>query len=442
MQEAPRYTLLEIQRMLSQYLDGLLEPEQVQELEGLLSRFPQYVEELRKLKVTREALKTTLQNPVLENAVEQPIWDTIAERLQADRQTGLRVFDPEFVSAYYDGEISAVDSEFIEFETQLFHNAKANEMLAQVGEISERVRQWGYRLESSCSVNFTDSVMSTFLAETGRDGLSGEAPATVALLSAYADQALTPRETIEANRLIESDPQAKLTLTHFNQLSEWVQSVSEQIQSQAPDFWPAIAQTLSKTPEEGGLVVTLDRFRTLKRWAKIAGPIAASVLLAAFLMPGPSSPVTSSSSKDASISALPVRSQQAPAAVALPVSSMPPRDQSEIASVPSTHLNGSGLASAFAANREEASSKQARRVSSVANTIASAESGRRSAPAFQAQESTRSLAPRLVLRPVSKAPSIGAVEPRQSSSPSSDEYLFSSLNEQMPGEDISSMFGK
>jgi anti-sigma factor RsiW len=430
---------LEIQRMLSQYLDGLLEPDQVQEVEGLLSRFPQYVEELRKLKVAQDTLKSTLQNPVLETAFEESAWQSIAERLKTDPAMGLRVFDPEFVSAYYDGEIPAVDSEFIEFESQLFHNAKANEMLAQMGEVSELVRQWGYRLESGCSVDLGQTVMARFLAESGRDalvappgGLVQEAPMDAVLLSAYADQALTPRETIAANRLIESDPQAKLALTHFNRLSEWIQAVSEQIQAQAPDFWPSVSQTLSKSPEAGGLMVAVDRFGTLKRWAKIAGPIAASILLVAIFMPtrSPVAPSSASTAQSLSVAAVgtPRQADVSPAVL------ITTPNQTEIASVPAKYFNSRGLAPAFTSSRAD----EADVLTAVGNPTA-AESRRvtESTVLQQAPEPAH-----LASRPEPKtAMAMEESESRQLP-PSSEEYLFSALNEQMPGEDISSMFGK
>jgi anti-sigma factor RsiW len=436
MQEAPRYTLLEIQRMLSQYLDGLLEPEQVQEVEGLLSRFPQYVEELRKLKIAQDALKATLQNPVPEKAVQDSAWQSIAERLKVDQEMELRAFDPEFVSAYYDGEIPAVDSEFIEFESQLFHNAKANEMLAQMGEVSELVRQWGYRLESGCSVDLGQTVMSRFLAESGRNGLIApqeslvqEAPAEAALLSAYADQALTPRETIAANRLIESDPKAKLTLTHFNRLSEWIQTVSDQIQAQAPDFWPSVSQTLSRSPEAGGLMVAVDRFGTLKRWAKIAGPIAASILLVTIFMPArsPVAPSSAPTAQSLSVAAF----EPPPQAIASSAVLAATRKQTEIASVPAKNLNSRGLDLAFAGSRAKSDVL-------TAVGIPTAAEPRRVIESTMLQKAPEPA--HLASRPEPKT-AMGESESRQLP-PSSEEYLFSALNEQMPGEDISSMFGK
>jgi anti-sigma factor RsiW len=440
MQEAPRYTLLEIQQMLSQYLDGLLEPDQVQEVEGLLSRFPQYVEELSKLKIARNALKTTLQNPGSDIVVQESVWQSIAERLKNDQEMGLRIFDPEFVSAYYDGEIPAMDSEFIEFESQLFHNARANEILAQMGEVSELIRQWGYRLESTCSVDFSQSVMLRFLAESGRDALMTgspdvlvqEPPPDAVLLSAYADQALTPRETIAVNRLIESDTKARLTLMHFNRLSEWMQAVSEQLQAQAPDFWPSVSQTLSRSLEAGGLVVAVDRFKTLRRWAKIAGPIAASILLVAIFFPArpPVAPSSALSAQSLPVAAV-VTSRQSDVYSGTLIETP---NQTEIASVPARNLNSRKLDLAFAGSRAESDV-----LINVGNSTS--DGPLREAGAALRQLPRRSpLSPRLASRPAPNTPVV--VSESRQLSPSSEEYLFSALNEQMPDEDISSMFGK
>lgn len=437
MQETPPHTLLEIKLLLSQYLDGLLEPEQVQEVEGLLSRFPQYVEELGKLQKTRDALKASLDNHKRDVPDEQGAWQTIAKRLKADGEADVRVFDAEFVSAYYDGEIPASDSEFIEFESQLFHNATANEMLAHVGEVSELVRQFGYRLETACTVDMTQSVMAAFRAESGMLSPAAEneifeaVPAEIELLSAYLDQALTPRETIEANRLIESDSNAKATLTHFNHLSGWIHSVSSQIQAQAPDLWPTVSEILSRSPEQGGLVVSLDRFRTLKRWAKIAGPVAASVLLAAFLMSSRPNSLEQGPSVAQSIPVVtPVTTPQTDIT---PVTFQTSTNQTELASVPAKTVESRGLGLAFASERAEVEVP-----SVVVEPVVSSRHMTR--PSAQVIETP--LPARLASRPVLQASEARPENHQSSSSPSSEEYLFNALNEQMPGEDISSIFRK
>jgi anti-sigma factor RsiW len=432
MQETPPHTLLEMKLLLSQYLDGLLEPEQVQAVDALLSQFPQYVEELQKLQKTREALQASLgaqalETPKLDAQSGKDTWKTISKRLKADQKNPSKVFDAEFVSAYYDGEIPAVDSEFIEFESQLYHNAEANELLAELGEVSEAVRQFGYRLETSCTLDISQNVMAAFMAEQGQAGLNPEMDEMslspeIELMSAYADQALTPREIIEANRLIEREPSAKLSLSQFNQISEQIASVSNQIQSQAPDLWPSVSEILKRTPEEGGLVVSIDRFKSLKRWGKIVGPVAAAVLLLVFAMPARQQPVQSVAQS------VPVAQQQATVPVSYRSQVV---DKAEIASVSPQEVEekdlGFTLASASAEVPVAASSAVALRTSFRS----------RISPEMADPRPSKKVASRPPLQTMSDVP--GTIS---APAPSSEEYLFNALNEQMPGEDVSSILGK
>lgn len=449
MQETPPHTLLEIRLLLSQYLDEMLEPPQMQEIDDLLSRFPQYVEELRKLKKSREALLSSLDGQELSNMPQEQAnrdaWRSISKRLKADKKNETRSFDAEFVSAYYDGEIPAADSEFIEFESQLFHNTEANDLLARMGEISESVRQFGYRLENACTLDITQDVMAAFRAEqpqasnetTILDSGSWEdtVPAELELISAYADQALTPRETIEANRLIESGQTAKFALGRFNHISERIASISTQIQAQAPDLWPSVLVLLNKTPEEGGLVVPIDRFRPLRRWAKIAGPVAAAVLLLVLFSPVPQqqqAPVQRIAQ------GIPVSQPQA--ADILPVLNEQPTEEEalapesrELASVPVRNNQQPVGLTFVSASAEEAP------VGS--NDVIPALEVRRSY-GLTASPATAPSPAKVAARPSAKVESEGKMISSGKSSPSSEEYLFNALSEQMPGEDISSIFGK
>lgn len=442
MQETPPHTLLEMKLLLSQYLDEVLAPEQVQAVDDLLSRFPQYAEELQKLKKTREALCASMGGQMIDGqATAEPsfgpdtggsdAWKNISKRLKADQKNPSCRFDPEFVSAYYDGEIPAMDAGFIEFESQLFHNAEANELLAQMGEVSESVRQFGYRLETACTLDISQNVMAAFMAEQGPpssvvDEENGAPlPADIELMSAYADQALTPRETIEANRLIERDAAAKRSLSRFNQISEHIAAVSTQIQAQAPDLWPVISEILKKSPEAGGLVVPMDRFARLKRWGKVAGPVAAAVLLMVFMMPArqQSAPSVAGS--------VPVTQRQVAVAASYRA---PAVDKLELASVPAQEIEEQGIGmavdSSVVAAPIAASSAVALRTSFRSRLGTDADEPR------SAARSTRTVASR-PSRVISDVPGT-----MNAPAPSSEEYLFNALNEQMPGEDVSAILGK
>src|SRR5205085_7047470 len=147
------------------------------------------------------------------------------------------------------------------FESQLYSNEDANRFLAGFGQVSDAIRQMGYRLENNCTVNLTEQVMAAFIQEQNPEDLPEDnlpADNQLVLLSAYADQELSPRETIEVNRLIESEENARSTLRNFNWISEQIQSLSLQLQAQVPDFWPKIEPILKKTPEEGGIVLPFD----------------------------------------------------------------------------------------------------------------------------------------------------------------------------------------
>lgn len=432
MQETPPHTLLEMKLLLSQYLDGALTAEQTKTVDELLSQFPQYVEELQKLKKTRDALQSSLgiqsgEGPDLRLAnPAESAWGEIAKRMKVDQEQPARLFDSEFISAYYDGEIPALDADFIAFESQLYHNTAANELLAGMGEISETVRQFGYRLENACSLDIAGDVMATFLSESAGQVITGDLPEAsenVELVSAYADQALSPRETIEANRLIERDAEAKHSLGQFNRISEGIASVSLQIQAQSPDLWPAVSTILQKSPAEGGLVVVIDRFRQLKRWSKIVAPVAAAVLLVALVMPAHQNP---------SIVAKTVSIPSGKMVTAGNAKDSGSR-YTEIASVPAQGIEEAQLAMVGEASSDvvtpiAASSAVALRTSFRSRLGAEAE--------VDEPHSLRKVAARPPQAIVDVPGTITGP------SPSSEEYLFNALNEQMPGEDVSSILGK
>ncbi len=437
MQETPPHSLLEIKLLLSRYLDGDMQPAEVAEVDSLMSRFPQYVQELRKLQKTRETLQSTLEEETWAGTGKKgrtETWKNISKKLKADKKGGVAAYDAEFVSAYYDGEIPAASSEFIEFESQLFYNQEANELLASLGDVSEAVRQLSYRLESNCTLDITQSVMAAFLAEQSEAVVAGDstdsetldvtATAEQELISAYADQALTPREIIEVNRLIESNHQARRSLSHFNQISEMIQGLSAQIQAKAPDCWPNLAETLAQSPENGGLVVPMDRYRTAKRLLKIAGPMAAAVLLVVLLMP-PGKPPAGPLARTIQVA-------QKPSAPVVPVAGAEAIDKAEIATVPANGLmNREGIQATLVSNHEDAAGP-VRPTMAVRYSGVNAGRDLADAPFSSAKARIASRPQPMVQTDLMAAPP----------APSSEEYLFNALSEQMPGEDVSSILGK
>lgn len=417
MKENPPYSLPEIRLLLSEYLDGGLEPDKVVEIELLIEQYPQYKEELLKLQASRDALRSTMtrhmEGDLQFSKASDAVWQSIAKKLEADAGTAPASFDEEFISAYYDGEIPKSDPAFQAFESQLYNNPESNRMLAGFGSVSEVVRQFGYRLEESCTVDVTRQVMDTYMTEEGLmpaeavsaslgaskavegapDSLEGDSNSMAETVSAYFDQELNARETIEANRLIENDPAARRLLGRFNWISEQIRSVVSQIQEQAPDFWPPIHEELERQLDDG-TVVPFNREKRVKGMLRIALPAAAAAILVI---------------------------------LALPVTQMTPGTANETAYKSSR--------SELATVPVNARSRQMMDISTSGGNGAGASFDDAAfAPAAAPQANP---AAEMVLQPEE------SVDQRAGSkTPSSEEYLFNALSEQMPEEDISAILGQ
>jgi hypothetical protein len=137
MQDSPPHSIADIRRLVSRYLDGLLSPEDTMMLDNLLVRFPIYQAELLALQTAREQVREALNTTALDNldALDNKpgflnsdaFWQDIAAQLEKDADQDLLAADPEFISAYYDGEISRDDLEpestgLTAFEAQLYGN--------------------------------------------------------------------------------------------------------------------------------------------------------------------------------------------------------------------------------------------------------------------------------------------------------------------------------
>ena len=419
MQETPPYSIAEIRILLSQYLDGALQPERMVELDALMEQFSHYKEELLKLQAARGLVQNSMEN-ALEDPLDEPmlrynkisdlVWKNIAGQLEADQQTTPGDYDVEFISTYYDGEIVADDPALKAFEAQLYQNPEANRLLAELGQVSDAIRQFGYRQEDNCGIDLTAQVMAAFAAESDTavdsDILAEETllNSELEMISAYADQELTPRETIEANRLVESQPQSRLALIHFTRISEWIQSISQQLQAQAPDLWPQLEPVLQKSPEEGGIVVPFDRQKRLKAIAKIAVPAVAAVFVIFLALSG-------------------LRVEPAGQSLA----SENVVNGNELASVPVGSLGRQSIR--FSEPQQDGDALD---VSAAMNLRAS--SPRPLKPVLEPS-------PKIAARSGAAAGEESAVDPNERT-PSSEEYLFKALNEQMPEEDISNIIGK
>lgn len=435
MRETPPYSLVEIRLLLARYLDGTLEMEQMLHLDDLMEHYPVYREEFLKLQAAQYRVQDALQTPTDANEDESnETWLRIAEQLEVDRGKPLSPISPEWVSAYVDGEISRQDAERDIFESQLAHDPENARLLAEFQEISETIRQFGYRLESNCTVDIAEQVMAQFQSEQTRSEPSVESDielletqpmdAEWELLSAFSDQSLTPREIIQATQLIESSEAARMRLATLNGLSAGIQRVSECLQSQAPaDVWPMIHAEV-----QASLAPVEPRFRKLQWLKQAAIPIAATVLLA--LLSLPSLHLNSLN---------PLMTETAPSPQSLHFSPEPqqmataqPVNTEELASVP-----GHSSVRLVDYQRSDLSGQ---------DTMTGTDAG--TMGTLPASDSNATVLKPMLERtePVIAAGVPHAVIPANAASshtaPTSDAYLFDALSKKVPEEEISNIIGK
>ncbi len=423
--ENPPQSVAEIRLCLSLYLDGALDEDQIVDLEQRIARDEIYQQELAKLQAARQAMQASLHKQAEQAELPGSLWQNIAAQLQTDSQNEAQACQPEFISAYYDGEIPASDPELQAFERQLYHNPEANRLLAGMGAVSDAVHQFGYRLEEACTLDISQQVMAAFMAEEGLSPVTqaasqtSEEPAdpTAELVSAFFDQELSGKDSIEANRLIENNPQAHRMLADFNRVSEGIQAVSEQIQAQAPDLWPAIQETVA-TDLAADKIASLAEARKRRGWLRVALPTAAAAILVVLALPAMQVSPPSVESADGNLG----------------MGAFFQQERSQLASVPGAM--GGGLVD------EQGVPMNAPRVE---NVLYRPDSPRTS---YVDEAASPPLTP-ILEKPGTAgnrqmANSAVPMEGRQHThqhTPSSEEYLFKALSEQMSAEDISNILG-
>lgn len=381
MQENPRYSLDAIRLLLAQYLDGALDADRLMEAELLLDSSPEARAELLKLQQAKGRLQASLQASQVEPVNDA--WQNICHQLKADECIEPQSYDFEFISAYYDGELDPKDPACLVFEAQLFNNADANRMLSDVDAVSEAIRRFAYRQEEACSVDMTEAVMCAYQAESEDDvSVSPEVEA----ISAFVDKELVPKEVIALNRLLEQDAEARLQLARFTQIADWVQAwAGRQVERCRGDYWPAIQTQLQAecleqraSRQKSGLSKGLLQ--------KVALPAAAAAFLVVLSIPA-------------------LRDESA-------VPTLPGYNHVQLASVP---MGASGAGFLHASHSVGAYAQNA----------------------VLAQPLEPSVEPerQLVSREVWDTPQVGRA-------PSSEEYLFRALEEEVPNTDVSAIFGK
>lgn len=290
MQENPRYSLDAIRLLLVQYLDGALEADQLVEVELLLDRSPEAQAELLKLQQAKGQLHQSLspewplspEEDLHFSKVSDGIWKTIYQQLKNDSQTEAAEYDFEFISSYYDGELAPDDPERCAFEAQLFHNEAANKTLADVGALSEAIRQFGYRQEEACTVDFAKAIMQAYQAETVAESVSPE----LEMLSAFIDGELPAKEIIELNRLIEREPDVRSQLARFTQLSDAIRFLVEKLEQQAPGgYWRQIKAQLLEDERTSPVASLQNPDTNPSIFKKFALPVAAAASLLLLSIP-------------------------------------------------------------------------------------------------------------------------------------------------------------
>jgi anti-sigma factor RsiW len=386
MQENPRYSLDAIRLLLAQYLDGALDADQLVEVELLLDRSPEAQAELLKLQQAKGRLQQSL-SPEKElhfSKVSDTVWKNIYQQLKADGRAKPAEYDFEFISSYYDGELAPNDPERCAFEAQLFHNDAANRALADISAVSEAIRQFGYRQEEACTVDFTNSVMQAYQAET----LADSVPPEFEMISAFVDGELPAREIIELNRLIEREPEVRARLALFTKVSDAIRFLAEKLEQQAPGVdWPRIKAQLLEEERAAQVVPLRGGDKTRGIFERLALPIAAAASLLLLSIPS-------------------LRKGEF-----LP--DAPKYSNLQLASVPMSSPNAGFIRASYS--------------SSAMHDVPST-----------AYPSEPTLVPERQL--VSREQWTAQRAPAKA--PSSEEYLFQTLEEQLPGVDISNFFEK
>ncbi|MGE0200230.1 MAG: hypothetical protein AB7P76_04605 [Candidatus Melainabacteria bacterium] len=239
----------EIQMLISQYLDGQLDEAMGSWLAGLMQRYPEYMAMYARLLEARSAFQQFVKTIPIPADGQTDMWPEIARQMNTDLQATPLDPDPEFVSAYYDGEVASTDPQREVFERQLSQNAGANQLLADVGEISDALKNFGYRLENACSVDVAASVMAAFAADpTPYDETLDEdceLDEELMTLSAYLDGELAMTEAAVVKAQMAANPPLAETAADWRQIGNALRASGQQQADTAPDFWPAVANALA-----------------------------------------------------------------------------------------------------------------------------------------------------------------------------------------------------
>lgn len=329
------------------------------------------------------------------------LWKTLAAQLEQDKAEPLPcVYDEEYLSAYFDGEISSDDPQFDSFEAHLTTCQQCNPLLAEMGEASEALKQHSFRLETLAeahcdAVGMTGRVMTAFKVESGLEGRADCGQLSIELLSAFMDGEISQKERMQVSQHVETCDICKAHLAAFQEISQGIAGVVVQLENQAPAgiYWSPIAEALQEDAAKAPVSFSKKYLSGRKRWA-VPGSIAAAVLFVLVSLDN-------------------TAFQSPPAELAVSQISAKAQDDSFVAWIP-------GMSGNQAANDAEGAFL----------------------PAVM-EESRDVLAPSPAAAPSLASRSYSELPARTLSTvPSAEEYLFQVNDSELPGEDLPFVMGE
>lgn len=298
------------QSLISQYLDDELDASAAKTVRENIESNPAWRNYYHQLKTLSLNLATADgDNETTDNS---NLWANISGQLNQDTNADILAVDEEFISAYYDNEIPTSDPEYTAFEAQLYKNDEANRALGNVQVISETIRQFGYRLEESCTLDITESVMTAYQQELtqghGEETTVIELPDVpddVETISAFMDGELSARDTMTLNGRMEAEVALKETLSSMQAVQDRFADINTQLMEQISDdtlrVWPNIETQVAEHIENHKKTLPFARMTPVKKAGSIAAVAAVAFLLIsgtplAFMNPSQTSNVGNNSS--------------------------------------------------------------------------------------------------------------------------------------------------
>lgn len=298
MEDHPKDTCPSIQALLSEYLDGVLGSGQCDQIKSHFESCPECLESYVQLRLVQSEVANLQYQPDAFPSQELRLWDQIESQLQADLKQQANMtdaafcgFDEEFLSAYYDGELPTTDPEFGRFESHLSGCTDCTQVLGDIGDMSDQVRNFAYRMEGQlASLDITANVMQQLTqGETNTTNETNTEPGelvqscelySVEVISAFVDESLVAKETIAFGQHLEACQPCRVHLHAFHELSKGIQEMATHLEAEAPDLWPQVLESLQADPVENVVSFPqriLNQLAHPKAWMAI--PLSAAAVM-------------------------------------------------------------------------------------------------------------------------------------------------------------------